>query len=110
MAGQKNGAVYALDPDQKGKLLWQQKPGTGGKLGGIHFSMGVDEAKGVLYVPISDRVVEILGQNPKGKPNPSLHAYDIATGKRLWATPAPDICTDDNGDPIDSCHPVYQQR
>lgn len=104
LAGQKNGAVYALDPDQKGKLLWQQKPGTGGKLGGIHFSMGVDKAKGVLYVPISDRVVEILGQNPKGKPNPSLHAYDIATGKRLWATPAPDICTDDNGDPIDSCH------
>jgi polyvinyl alcohol dehydrogenase (cytochrome) len=105
LAGQKNGAVYALDPEQNGKLLWQQKPGTGGKLGGIHFSMGVNEARGVLYVPISDRPIEILGQNPPGTPNPSLHAYDIASGKQLWSTPAPDICTGDDGEPVDGCHP-----
>ena len=30
LAGQKNGSVYALDPDKEGELLWQQKPGTGG--------------------------------------------------------------------------------
>lgn len=105
LAGQKNGAVYALDPDQKGKLLWQQKPGTGGKLGGIHFSMGVNEARGVVYVPISDRPVEMLGENPEGEPNPSLHAYDIASGKNLWSTPAPNVCIDDEGLSIDDCHP-----
>ncbi|MFK8049703.1 MAG: PQQ-binding-like beta-propeller repeat protein [Halioglobus sp.] len=104
LAGQKNGAVYALDPDQKGKLLWQQKPGTGGKLGGIHFSMGVDEKRGVVYVPISDRPVEMLGKNPAGKPNPSLHAYDIASGKNLWSTPAPNSCFDDDGKSIENCH------
>ena len=105
LAGQKNGAVYALDPDQNGKLIWQHKPGTGGKLGGIHFSMGVDEARGVLYVPISDRPVTILGQNPEGEPNPSLHAYDIASGKKIWSTPAPNICIDDDGESIDGCYP-----
>lgn len=105
LAGQKNGSVYALDPDQEGKLLWQQKPGTGGKLGGIHFSMGVNEARGVVYVPVSDRPVGLLGENPPGEPNPSLHAYDIASGKNLWSTAAPNICIDDDGDSIDGCYP-----
>jgi len=105
LAGQKSGAVFALDPDKKGKLLWQQKPGTGGKLGGIHFSMGVDEARGVLYVPISDRPVKLLGENPEGKPNPSLHAFNITTGKTLWETPAPDICVDSQGERRKDCHP-----
>jgi polyvinyl alcohol dehydrogenase (cytochrome) len=105
LAGQKSGAVYALDPDQDGELLWQQKPGSGGKLGGIHFSMGVDEARGVLYVPISDRPIGVLGENPEGEPNPSLHAYDIASGKLLWSTPAPNICIDDEGENIEGCYP-----
>lgn len=104
LAGQKSGSVYALDPDHGGKLIWQQKPGTGGKLGGIHFGMGVDEARGVLYVPISDRPVDMLGDNPEGEPNPSLHAFDIASGKSLWSTPAPDICTDADGAAIDGCY------
>jgi polyvinyl alcohol dehydrogenase (cytochrome) len=105
LAGQKSGAVYALDPEQNGKVIWQKKPGNGGKLGGIHFSMGVDEARGVLYVPISDRPVDMLGQNPEGEMNPSLHAFDIASGKKLWSTPAPNICIDDDGDVIDGCYP-----
>jgi len=105
LAGQKTGAVFALDADKEGELLWQQKPGTGGKLGGVHFSMGVDEAKGVLYVPISDRPVDILGDNPEGLPNPSLHAFDIATGQLMWSTAAPNICVDDQGKPVKRCHP-----
>lgn len=105
LAGQKNGAVYALDPTRRGKLLWQQKPGTGGKLGGIHFGMGVDETRGVLYVPVSDRPVKLMGDNPAGEPNPSLHAYDIASGKTLWSTPAPNICIDGGGDRVDGCFP-----
>jgi polyvinyl alcohol dehydrogenase (cytochrome) len=105
LAGQKSGSVYALDPNKNGELLWQQKPGTGGKLGGIHFSLGVDEAKSVVYVPISDRPVEMLGKNPEGEPNPSLHAYDILSGENLWSTPAPNVCIDDRGKSIDDCHP-----
>lgn len=105
LAGQKSGAVFALDPDQDGKLLWQRKPGTGGKLGGVHFAMAIDEAKGILYVPISDRPVEILGENPEGKPKPSLHAYSITSGNNLWSVSAPDSCTDDEGENRDGCHP-----
>lgn len=104
LAGQKSGAIFALDPEQDGKLLWQQKPGTGGKLGGVHFSMGVDEAQGVLYVPISDRPVEVFGQNPEGEPNPSLHAYDIVSGKNLWSTPAPNVCLNSEGERLEGCY------
>ena len=105
LAGQKSGAVFALDPEDNGELLWQSKPGTGGKLGGVHFSMGVDESRGVLYVPISDRPVTLLGENPEGTPNPSLHAFDILSGKTLWSTPAPNGCVDAAGESIDDCHP-----
>lgn len=105
LAGQKSGHIYALDPDKDGELIWSQKPGTGGKLGGIHFSMAVDEQRGVLYVPISDRPIKILGSNPPGAPNPSLHAFDIKTGNTIWATPAPDICTNKKGKPVKGCHP-----
>lgn len=105
LAGQKNGAVYALDPDNGGELIWSHKPGTGGKLGGVHFSMAVDQQRGVLYVPISDRPVKALGDNPAGIPNPSLHAFDIKTGETLWATPAPDVCINDKGKQVKGCYP-----
>lgn len=105
LAGQKNGMVYALDPDNDGALLWSQKPGTGGKLGGVHFSMGVNPQTGVLYVPISDRPIKILGDNPPGEPNPSLHAFDIVTGETLWSTAAPDVCTNKKGKAIKGCYP-----
>lgn len=105
LAGQKSGHVYALDPDRNGELLWKDRPGTGGKLGGIHFSMAVDPQKHRLYVPISDRPIKILGDNPEGIPNPSLHAYDIATGEKIWATAATNICISDIGERKKNCDP-----
>jgi polyvinyl alcohol dehydrogenase (cytochrome) len=30
VAGQKSGIVFALDPDQKGKIVWQARVGKGG--------------------------------------------------------------------------------
>src|ERR1700693_1685031 len=39
-AGQKSGVVYALDPDQKGKILWQTRVGKGGVHGGIGGGLG----------------------------------------------------------------------
>jgi hypothetical protein len=32
---QKSGAVYAIDPDDRGKLLWRAQVGQGGTLGGV---------------------------------------------------------------------------
>ncbi len=35
LLAQKSGVVYALDPDRRGRLLWQNRIGHGGLLGGI---------------------------------------------------------------------------
>ena len=52
LAGQKNGMVYALDPERRGEILWQTKVGRGGVQGGVHFGMALNGGR--LYVPISD--------------------------------------------------------
>ena len=87
LAGQKSGDVYALDPDNGGKILWQQKMGRGGIQGGVHFGMAVDGD--TLYVPMSD-----FDGGPRwpGVARPGMSAVDISTGTVHWFTPAQDIC------------------
>ena len=49
---QKSGIIYALDPDDNGKLVWQSQIGKGGRLGGVEWGPAADEA--LLYVAVSD--------------------------------------------------------
>ncbi|MGB1142334.1 MAG: PQQ-binding-like beta-propeller repeat protein, partial [Halioglobus sp.] len=102
LAGQKSGRVFALDPDRNGELLWTSKPGGGGKAGGVHFGMAIHPGHELLFVPISDRDVGVLGDSGEGSARPSLHAIDIASGETRWSIDAPGECLD-NGDPIDGC-------
>jgi polyvinyl alcohol dehydrogenase (cytochrome) len=53
-ADQKSGLVYALDPDQKGKTLWQALVGKGGDNGGVQSGMTSDEKN--IYASVSDAV------------------------------------------------------
>jgi len=102
LAGQKSGRVFALDPTRQGAVLWSHKAGAGGKMGGVHFAMAADPERGVLYVPISDRPAG----GGEGQRNPSLQAFAIADGERLWSTPAPGDCIDRSGaepEPVDDC-------
>src|SRR6516165_3467125 len=43
LAGQKSGAVYALDPDNKGKTMWSMQVGAGSALGGVEWGLAADE-------------------------------------------------------------------
>ncbi len=45
VAGQKSGYVFALDPAQKGKILWQKRVGKGGVNGGVQWGMASDGQK-----------------------------------------------------------------
>lgn len=86
LAGQKSGAVYALDPDNKGALLWQKQVGTGGALGGVHWGMAVKDD--VLFVPISDAETPVFS-GLEAPPKPGLYALNINNGELLWqATPS----------------------
>lgn len=79
LAGQKSGVIYALDPDNGGKIIWQVKVGNGGALGGIEWGSAADEQN--VYVPVAD----VSGAARK----PGLSALKIVTGEILWQVPAP---------------------
>jgi len=79
LAGQKSGVIYALDPDQDGKILWQARLGAGGALGGIEWGFAADAQN--VYVPVAD----VSGPGRK----PGITALEITTGRQLWQVPAP---------------------
>jgi polyvinyl alcohol dehydrogenase (cytochrome) len=80
VAGQKAGVVYGLDPDNKGKILWQTRVGKGSALGGVEWGHAADDK--LVYAAVSDRVVK--------DGTPGLYALDLATGEKVWSTPAPE--------------------
>ncbi len=81
LVGNKGGVLFALDPDNQGKKLWEIKLGAGTALGGIQWGFTADAT--TTYVAVAD---------PFGAPdkrNPGLSAVKIATGEKLWQVPAP---------------------
>jgi len=92
---QKSGIAYALDPDSKGKLVWQARLGKGGPLGGSQWGSASDGSS--VYVAISD--VGLGGVADKTvaagfrlvldpKQGGGLYALDAATGKIKWNAPS----------------------
>jgi polyvinyl alcohol dehydrogenase (cytochrome) len=79
LAGQKSGVIYALDPDENGKKVWEVKVGNGGALGGIEWGFAADGEN--VYVPVAD----VGGAARK----PGITALKIATGDKIWNVPAP---------------------
>jgi polyvinyl alcohol dehydrogenase (cytochrome) len=86
LAGQKSGVIYGIDPDNGGKVLWQQRVGKGSELGGIEWGPAADTTN--VYVAVSDVIAQ--GAGPSEQPG-GLHALKIVTGERLWHTPAPPL-------------------
>ncbi|HEY1493424.1 MAG TPA: PQQ-binding-like beta-propeller repeat protein [Candidatus Solibacter sp.] len=83
VCGQKSGVVWGLDPDNRGKILWQTRLGQGSALGGIEWGPTADMEN--AYVAISD----VITSHPGG-----LHAVKLSTGEKVWSTPPPPLnCT-----------------
>jgi len=82
LAGQKSGILWGLDPDNKGKILWQIKLGAGSALGGIEWGFAADSK--TAYVSISDRIV-------REGAAPGIYAVDPKTGQKVWSAPAPEV-------------------
>lgn len=83
LAGQKSGAVFALNPVD-GHLIWTRRLGRGGAQGGVHFGLAVEGRR--VYVPISDMP---HGDSQGKVGHPGLYALDVATGAMLWSAPGP---------------------
>ena len=79
IAGQKSGVVWGLDPDNRGKVLWQTRVGKGSAIGGVEWGHAADNKN--TYVAVSDR----FGGTP------GIYALDLETGKQVWGVPAPKV-------------------
>lgn len=99
LGGQKNGVVWALDPDT-GALVWNTKIGPGGAMGGIHWGMAFDgsrifAANNMSTGPTADGVA------------PGLHALDVDTGNILWSYLHKPDCSGDRRENLPSCEASY---
>jgi polyvinyl alcohol dehydrogenase (cytochrome) len=77
VTGNKSATVYGMDPDT-GKIIWSNKIGGGGALGGVEFGSATDGK--IVYTPLAD-----AGANGR----PGLVALNPADGKELWRVDAP---------------------
>ncbi len=82
VAAQKSGIVWGLDPDQKGKVLWNTKLGAGSVQGGVEWGHSADNEN--TYVAVSDIAAREGAQ-------PGISALKLATGEKVWSTPAPKV-------------------
>jgi polyvinyl alcohol dehydrogenase (cytochrome) len=93
LAGQKSGVVFAFDPDNNGKIVWQVRLGEGGAFGGVEHGIAADADH--LYVAISDVQASTAIPEPGRPPRPEggLSALALATGAKIWHVAAkPPVC------------------
>ena len=87
LAGQKSGHVFALDPDDAGKLLWRKKLGAGGFVGGVHWGMAAENE--TLFVPMADQdLVGLADYDAKT----GLYSVNAGTGEVNWFSATVDQC------------------
>jgi polyvinyl alcohol dehydrogenase (cytochrome) len=92
LVGTKDGTLYALDPDAKGKIIWQTRVGRGGEVGGIEWGFASDQKN--AYVPVLDMDADMQGSG-------SLTAVDLMTGKFVWRVE--DVEAECEGKPVPLC-------
>lgn len=98
-AGQKSGALWALDPDQKGKVVWRQNFGEGSALGGIHWGIAFDGER--VFAPIN-RAYSWGVQGKDKTEKPGIHAVS-ADGDVLWTFASEPDCSGDRQERVRGC-------
>jgi polyvinyl alcohol dehydrogenase (cytochrome) len=72
---QKSGVGYALNPDRRGKVLWEYRWGRGSPVGGV---WGATTDGQRAYFAVADQLTPAPG---------GLHAVDLTSGQRIWYVP-----------------------
>jgi len=81
IAGNKSGMVWALDPDQQGKTIWEQQVGKGSSGGGVLWGLAVDGER--IYVP--NGFFDAKSPDKSG----GMAAIELNNGHPIWSTPNP---------------------
>jgi polyvinyl alcohol dehydrogenase (cytochrome) len=77
IAAAKSGVIYALDPDNKGKILWQARTGKATSSGGVLWGSAVDGEK--IYA--ANNYFDPKEPGATG----NVAAFDINTGEKIWS-------------------------
>lgn len=104
LAGQKSGAVWAMDPDT-GKVVWRRDIGTGGAMGGVHWGIAADDTH--VYVPISNAGRPIPGQDVSDSIKPGLYAVNLNDGSIDWTFHVTGDCTAEEKKFVPRCAGLY---
>jgi polyvinyl alcohol dehydrogenase (cytochrome) len=91
IAGQKSGMVYALNPDNKGAIVWTQRVAKGGTIGGVQWGMASDGQN--VYAAASDAYFFTKDQFRVLAPDQGggLTALRVGEGTKAWQV-APQPC------------------
>ena len=81
IAGNKSGMIWALDPDQQGKTIWEQQVGKWSSGGGVLWGLAVDGER--VYVP--NGFFDAKSPDASG----GMAAIELSDGHPLWSTPNP---------------------
>ena len=79
IAGNKLGAVYAFDPDDEGRIIWQESNGKGATSGGVMWGPAVDD----------DNVYAANAYFNRSEPDATggIMAFDLVSGRTIWSVP-----------------------
>ena len=96
VAGQKSGVVHALDPDNEGAIVWQQRVARGGSMGGVQWGSATDGER--IYVAVSDvrriAVPHAWATEADPKVGGGMYALDLDDGSQVWHAP-PATCPEE---------------
>jgi polyvinyl alcohol dehydrogenase (cytochrome) len=81
IAGNKSGMIWALDPDQRGKMIWGQQTGKGSTGGGVLWGLAVDGEN--VYVP--NGFFDQASADASG----GMEALQLSDGHAIWNAPNP---------------------
>jgi polyvinyl alcohol dehydrogenase (cytochrome) len=98
LAGQKSGDIWALDPDNNGKLIWNIRLSRGGANGGVHWGIATDGKR--VFAPMNDNAQPTPELPLAGV---ALHALDVETGKVLWTAKGEGDCSGDRKERYPGC-------
>ena len=101
LAGQKSGHLWALNPDD-GAVVWQQRVGEGGALGGNHWGIAVDG--NTVLLPISD---PNGGNRSDDVIHSGMYAFNISNGEPDWEYRSRPDCENARSDRVAGCAQRY---
>jgi polyvinyl alcohol dehydrogenase (cytochrome) len=81
IAGNKSGMIWALDPDNQGKTIWEQQVDKGSSGGGVLWGLAVDGER--VYVP--NGFFDAKSADASG----GMAAIELSDGHPIWSTPNP---------------------